>query len=358
MREIVSADMKILIVQTGFIGDVILSTPVFSNLRKQYPQAEIHLMTTPEARGLFDSDQNLNLVFAFDKRGEHSGWEGFLQIRNLLKQEKYDLVFSLHKSYRTALLLFLSRIPQRYGFKEAKLNFLYSKTVSRNNYTHEALRNLCILENINLHVKELDSQLNLNFSDQTLAEAKKVLSFLNPNQKIVGLAPGSVWATKRWTKEGFAETAKKLYETGHQIVLIGGPQDRELAKEIEKIAQLELLNLTGKTNLATSAAVISHLDLLITNDSAPLHLAAACKIPVVALFCATVPEFGFGPWSVSHINLGVDSLSCRPCSPHGKQYCPTGTHACQKDISVNSVVTAAKHLLKKEIKTDAANSLQ
>lgn len=349
--------MKILIVQTGFIGDVILSTPVFSNLRKTYPQAEIHLMTTPESRSLYDADRNLDLVFAFDKRGEHAGWKGFWQMQNILKQEKYDLVFSLHKSYRTSLLLFLSRIPERYGFKEAKLNFLYSKTISRNKYSHDALRNLAILENINLNIKELDSQLKLNFSDQTLAEVKKVLSFLNPEQKTVGLAPGSVWATKRWTKEGFAETARRLYEQGYQIVLVGGPSDKELAQDIEKLAQVQLLNLTGKTNLAVAAAVISCLDLLITNDSAPLHMAAACKTPIVALFCATVPEFGFGPWGVSHINLGVDSLSCRPCSPHGKQYCPTGTHACQKDILPNIVVAATIQLLKQEKKIDAANSL-
>lgn len=355
--------MKILIVQTGFIGDVILSTNVFRNLRKTFVQAEIHLMTTPEARSLFEAHKDLDLVFAFDKRGEHSGWKGFWKMQKLLKNEKYDLVFSLHKSYRTALLLFLSRIPLRYGFKEAKLSFLYSKTVARNNYSHDALRNLSILENINLKIDELDSALTINFSDESLNEAKKILSLSNADQKIVGIAPGSVWATKRWTKEGFAETARTLFETGHQIVLIGGPNDQELAKEIEKLAQIQILNLTGKTNLATSAAVISQLDLLITNDSAPLHLAAACKTHVLALFCATVPEFGFGPWGVSHINLGVDSLSCRPCSRHGKQHCPTGTHACQKDLLANIVVAAAKQLLanqllRQEIKTNAVSSLQ
>lgn len=347
--------MKILISQTGFIGDVILSTPVFSNLRNIYPQAKIHLLTTPESSSLFEAHQAIDQVIVFDKRGKHSGWEGFRIIQKQLKGEKYDLAFGLHKSYRSSFLLYLSKIEQRYGFKEAKLNFLYSKTVSRKKYYHEALRNLCILENIDQNIDSLSSDLNLNFSEEILKEAKQYLNSLNPSQKKVVIAPGSVWATKRWHTEGFAQVAKDLSKQGSQIILIGGPNDIALGNQIENSLNAKILNLIGRTKIVTSAAIISLCDLLISNDSSPLHMASACKTPVIALFCATAPEFGFGPWKTKNIVLGVDSLSCRPCSRHGLQYCPTKTHACQNDLLASEVSSAAIKLLNQEDNFHAIN---
>ena len=165
------------------------------------------------------------------------------------------------------------------------------------------------------------------------------------DRPLLGVAPGSVWATKRWTSKGFAEVIESFHNEGYAVVLIGGPGDREVGKEIEELCGISLRNLIGEVSLLVSAAIVSKLRLLVTNDSAPLHLASATGTPVVAVFCATVPEFGYGPWQVPSETVGVSGLSCRPCGRHGGNICPTGTHACQLELSSAMVIDAAKKVL-------------
>ena len=127
----------------------------------------------------------------------------------------------------------------------------------------------------------------------------------------------------------------------------GQVTDLQVSNQVEGVSGVPIVNLVGKTDLVLSAAVISQLSLLITNDSAPLHLASATGTPVVAVFCATVPEFGFGPWQVIHETIGVSGLACRPCGRHGGQHCPTGTHACQVGLSSRAVIEAAQRVLER-----------
>ena len=335
---------RILVVQSGFLGDVVLSTPVMSELRARYPEAHIAGLTTPLAEPLLRHHPALNEVLVFDKRGVHSGIGGLWQMAGELRRAKFDAVFSLHKSYRTAVLLWLAGIKERFGFAEASAAFLYTKTATRSEYKHEVIRNLALLKNIDLDPETITQRMRVEFSAQERERAGELLERVSEGS-LVGLAPGSVWATKRWTPEGFSELADRLSSAGYSVVLIGGPNDAEVGRQIELKTQSSVLNLIGKCSLIESAAVIDRLELLVTNDSAPLHLASARGTPIVAVFCATVPEFGFGPWQVLSEVVGVSGLSCRPCGSHGKQYCPTGTHACQKRLSANQVFAAAERVL-------------
>lgn len=336
--------MKILLVQTGFIGDVILSTAVIDNLHSIYPKAEIHLLTTPIASTLLQPHALLTKVIAFDKRGEDSGVRGMLRMAARLRSERYSVAFSLHKSSRTAVLLSLSNIPLRYGFSEASLSSLYSQTVARADQEHEVLRNLAILRNVGRQPDMLTQRLRLDIPQRVINRVKD--DFLPESAgRTIAIAPGSVWATKRWTPEGFAAVSRGLLAEGSQVILLGGPEDIEIAKKIESLAEGKVKNLVGKTSLLESAAIISLVDLLVSNDSAPLHIASACDTPVVALFCATVPSFGFGPWGVPFQIVEVEGLSCRPCGRHGGQRCPTGTHACQLELAPTSVLSAVRKLL-------------
>ncbi len=335
--------MKILVVQTGFLGDVVLSTPVLTNLRVMFPNSEIHMLTTPEAKPLVEHHPAISGVIVFDKRGDHRGIAGFLAMRRRLREENFSIVLSLHKSARTALLLFLSGIGERYGFREAALPFLYTRTVRRKHLPHEALRNLVILENLGAKLSKLDSRLVIGIPPAALAEADALLGEHAGN--VVGIAPGSVWATKRWTASGFASVGEELLATGARIVLLGGPKDKDCASAVETLMGGKVLNLAGKTTLLVSAAIISRLRILVTNDSSPLHIASACGTPVVAPFCATIPEFGFGPWKVLGETVGVHGLSCRPCGRHGGNECPTGTHACQLKLRPESVLDAVGRVL-------------
>jgi len=336
--------VKILLVQTGFIGDVILSTAVIDNLHAIYPEAELHLLTTPVAGPLLESHELLTKVYTYDKRRKDSGLPGLMRMVRKIRSENYGIAFSLHKSYRTAALLFLARIPVRYGFSEASAPFLYTQTVSRKDQVHEVLRNLAILRNVGRQPDMLMQRLRIDVPKSVMQESKKYY-VEDSSQRLIVVAPGSIWATKRWTVAGFAGVCRSLVRDGSQVILIGGPEDANLANEIEDQAGVPLRNLVGKTSLLESAALVSAADLLLSNDSAPLHIASACDTPVVALFCATVPEFGFGPWGVPFQVVEVNGLSCRPCGRHGGDTCPTGTHACQLNIEPLAVLTAIRRLL-------------
>jgi heptosyltransferase-2 len=338
--------MKILVVQTGFFGDVVLSTPVLSNLRTLYPDACLCVMTTAEAADLLRSHPSVDRLLIFDKRGQHRGIEGFRAMRRLLVQEKFDIVLGLHKSLRTSLLLFSAGIPLRIGFREAAGSFLYHKRIARRHLGHEALRNLVILEGLGAQLETLDSRLNLGISDAAQEEAAALLASANPDRRpFAGLAPGSVWTTKRWTPSGFASVGDELTAMGYRVVLLGGPKDRTEAEAVERLMEVPPLNLAGRTHFMLSIAVIAALDILVSNDSAPLHIASACGTPVVAAFCATVPQFGFGPWGLPSATVGVPSLSCRPCGRHGGHVCPTGTHACRLQLHGSQVMAAVRRIL-------------
>ena len=336
--------MKVLIVQTGFLGDVLLSTPVIGATRELFPDAEIHFLTTPAAAPIISSHPEVHRVLIFDKRRTRKGLAGLWSMATELRHERYDAVFSLHKSARTALLLCLAKIPVRYGFSEAAMHFLYTKTTARRDLPHDVLRNLAIFRVLGREPESFVGELELGISADVEAEAERLLGQEN-SAKIVAIAPGSVWATKRWRMEGFADVARTFIAKGYRVVLIGGPEDIPLGNHIAQLVEGRVLDLTGKTSLLVSAAVIKHSAVLITNDSAPLHLASSTKTPTVAIFCATVPEFGFGPWRNKHELVGVSGLSCRPCGRHGGNTCPIGTFVCQTELSEGMVIAAAERLL-------------
>jgi heptosyltransferase-2 len=173
-----------------------------------------------------------------------------------------------------------------------------------------------------------------------LAAADAWLASHGVGSDFIALAPGSVWATKRWPY--YAELAAGLDRTS---VIVGGADDAELAQVIVDGAGGRAVSAAGALSLRGSAALIQRASVLVTNDSAPLHLATAVGTPVVALFGPTVPEFGFGPRHPGDIVLGHDQLPCRPCSKHGPPACPLGHHRCMRDLSVTAVAAAVGRII-------------
>lgn len=342
--------MKILIVQLGFIGDVILSTPVITALAEVYPLATVSFLTTPAAEGLLRFDRRLAKVHVYDKRGRQSGLFGLREMARELRAEKYDVVFSLHKSARTSILLKLAAIPKRYGFRRAALNFLYTVAAEREDLFHEVLRNLAVLRSVGYKPEEdFAPQMFLVLSPEACAKADEWWGDA-PAEKRICLAPGSVWETKRWSAEQFARLGAMLLDRGFYLALIGGPADRQAAELIvEQLQQRNdfsrVINLMGRTSLLESAAIIDRSTALVSNDSAPLHIASALQVPVVGVFCATIPEFGFGPWKTPHRTIGLYELSCRPCRAHGSRICPTSTEKCMNELSAEAVLSQLNDLL-------------
>lgn len=333
-----AAPQRILVVQTGFLGDIVLSTPVLQRLREAFPETVIDVLTTPAAQELVQAHPAVTHALAYDKRGGQRGWKGLQELAAQLRQNGYQIALSLHKSWRTAALLRLADIPQRIGFREAAGSFFYHRTVRRAGHFHEVERNLCILSALGLPHDPSSARMSLGVPEEAVARVRSLHLNAPPGTRYAALAPGSVWATKQWTAHGFAAVGEGLHERGFRVLLLGGPGDVEAGRRVKALIGAPVKDLIGQTSLLESVAIIRELDLLVCNDSAPLHIACAVETPVVAAFCATVPEFGFGPWTDRGCAVGVEGLTCRPCARHGGSRCPTGTHACQIDLKPEAVL--------------------
>jgi heptosyltransferase-2 len=331
--------MKILIVQTSFLGDTILSTPVITGIKQVYPDAELWMMTTPLSTHLVRRDPLLAGVIAYDKRGKDKGFSGLFAMARRLRAMGFDRVYSLHRSYRTAALLFLAKIPVRIGFREARLRFMYHQTFARNPKDHDVLRNLTILRG---HGEPESFSTDLRLFAPERSELPEAVQALVPDGPYAVLVPGSAWETKMWHHQGFRQTALYLMEKGFTVLLLGAPEDRETnARVADGTAAVDL---AGKTSVSDALYIVRNASLVVCNDSMSLHMASAFRIPTVAVFCATSPSFGFGPWQ-NRARVVEKDLPCRPCSRHGQRRCPLGTGACMNDLSANDVIDAINDLM-------------
>jgi heptosyltransferase-2 len=325
--------MKILVAQLSFLGDGVLSTPVMETLAAWHPEAEIWVLTTPAAKPLFAGNKKIAGIVTFDKRKAERGILGIISKAQELSKHRFDIVFSLHRHLRTALLLALAKIPERIGFHNSSARFLYTKLAKRKEDGHEVERNLSILS---AQARYPDVVQNLFLPEYAL-ESKL-------SKKYCVFFPGSVWATKRWAASQFRQAALELHESGFEVVILGSQE--EIAYNLQVSEGTRALDLTGKTALPETMSIVRNASGVVSNDSMGLHLASAYKVPVVAIFCATVPEFGYGPWQTVHEIAGYDGLWCRPCARHGGKVCPTGTELCMQGVPARQVVEAAKRIFK------------
>ncbi len=320
-----------LVVQTAFLGDVVLTTPLFSALAADHGPVDV--VTTPIAAPLIETHPAVRKVIPYDKRGNDRGWAGLRNLARRLRTERYERAYLPHRSLRTATLGVLAGIPTRIGFSGA-WSFLYTEARPKPALDHESDRLLALADK---PPGVYPPQLRPTAADEQAAAALIDGAF-------VALAPGSIWGSKRWPY--YPELAAKL-AARLPVVLVGGPDDAGLGDEIVRAVGRSggrAVNGCGKLTLRQSAALIGKALLLVTNDSAPLHLATAMGTPIVALFGPTVTEFGFGPLRPGDVALGVDELPCRPCSSHGPPQCPLGHHRCMRELTVAAVIAAIEEL--------------
>ncbi len=333
--------MKILLVQCSFLGDMILSTPVVRAIHERHPGASVTLMTTPLAAPLMAPDPDLSEVIVFDKRGREKGLPGILKKAAQLKKKRFDLVYSLHRSYRTSLVLFLASIPERIGFSDASLSFLYTRRVKRLEHGHAVLRNLSLVKICPESCRDLPEMKLVVPGESAVSPA--VLDEVSKSGPYAVFAPGSAWETKQWHWQGFARLSTRLAEMGIRVCLVGGPDETGTCRDIAR--QGAASDFSGRLPLPGTLFLMSRACLVVTNDSMTLHMASALKRPTVAVFCSTSPEFGFGPWHnpLSRVVEPAD-LNCRPCGRHGHRTCPNGTKACMQ-IDAQKVLAACRQVL-------------
>jgi heptosyltransferase-2 len=329
-----------LIAQTSFLGDVVLTTPLVTALRDCLAPRRLAVLVRPEAVPLMTGHPDVDQVLVDDKRGRDRGPLGLVRTARRVACEHFDVVVSPHRSLRTALVLAAARIPRRIGFHSSRGALLYHERVPRDRQRHDVERNLALTAPFGgsaapprLHVPVVPDAVT------------RAAALLPPGTgPLVGVAPGSVWRTKRWTAEGFAAVVAGLAADGARCVVLGAPAEVSLAEEVAARSGGRATVLAGQTDVATLVAVIDRLDCLVANDSAPMHVACARRVPVVAVFCATTPALGYGPYGPRAAVVQAD-LACRPCARHGGRNCPRGTEDCMRLVSPAAVLGAARAAL-------------
>ena len=310
---------KVLIIQTAFLGDVILATPIIANLKLKFPEAEIDFLVKKGNEELLNNHPDLMQVFTFDKKKKRSE---ILRLIQLFRKNQYDLVINLHRFASSGLLTVLSGAKRKIGFQKNPFSFLYSKAYPHqmDQGLHEVDRNLNLISDLLIPTVRRPA---LYPKDSDL---KSVEEFLK--QAYYCLAPASVWFTKQAPEAVWVQLMKQLNESGASIYLIGGPDDKNLLDKIIETSTVNAVNLAGKLSIMQSAALMKGATRAFVNDSGPLHIASAMNTPVTAFFCSTVSDFGFGPLSDDAKILEVKDLACRPCGLHGHQECPKGHFKC------------------------------
>lgn len=326
--------------QTGFLGDIVITTAAFRFVREHFPEIKQYLITTPIGAAALKGHPDLEKVLVFDKRGKGL-WSEAGRLKKELKALDLGKVWMLqtHKSFRSSFLCRLIGLPTVTYF-ESQCGFLAKKRVFRVAVLHEAQRILLLLEALGVDRKLFQSAKPF-LSPMTQGKVWDEVREFKGEHTLIAIAPGSVWGTKRWPSEYYGELVQKLLDRSDaRVVIIGSKDEIPAAKEVEdKILAGErqrVLNLAGKTNLDDLRSIFPQLNLLISNDSSPLHYASAFRTPTLAIFGATVPALGFGPLSPKARVAEID-LICRPCSAHGPQTCPLGHFKCMLEQKPNFI---------------------
>jgi heptosyltransferase-2 len=313
---------KILLIQTAFIGDVILATSLLEKLHRQFPQADLDLFVRKGNETLFEGHPFLRKCWIWEKK--KNKFRNLIRLVFAVRNERYDLVINLQRFFSTGFLTVASGGRITIGFDKNPLSFFFSKSVSHRisagqTKLYEVERNHALV------VELTDNQ----WFKPKIYPPEVDLPSLGIHAPFCCIAPASVWFTKQWPVEKWVATINQL-PASLQVVLLGAKEDRATCEKIiERTTHQETLNLAGQLNLLQSAAVMKNARMNFVNDSAPLHLASAVNAPVTAIFCSTVPAFGFTPLSDNaHIVETREKLPCRPCGLHGKKSCPLGHFNC------------------------------
>jgi heptosyltransferase-1 len=364
---------RILLIKPSAVGDVVHALPVVAKLRQRYPKARIDWMLTPHIADLVGHHPAISNVVLFQRQAYGKPWKnwskstaGFSAMIAGLREARYDLVIDLHGQFRSAFFALVTGAPTRIGFDRPRKSvrragrplprqaFVHGWTGAREGswlaYTHRIA-----LPTLDAHAADRYLWLGelLGFAegpaDFTLpvpaAAEKRINALLREcgadGKPLAFLAPGTLWETKHWPAESFAKVANHLIASGWAVVLGGSGKDRAVCQRVQTAAP-EAIDFSGKTSVSELAALIRRAGICITNDSGPMHMAAALGSPLVAIFGPTDPLW-VGPYGQPDAVVRAD-LPCSPCYLRRVRDCPFG-HACMKQVTSDQVIARVEALL-------------
>lgn len=323
---------KFLVIQTASIGDVILTTPVIEKLYYHFPDSFIDILVKKGIESLFESHPFLSHVLIWDK--SKNKYNNLLRLILTIRENKYDCVINVQRFASSGLITTFSGANLKVGFDKNPFSIFFTKrikhTIKQGN-RHETERNLDLVKSFtdptSFPVKLYPSQMN----DARMSQYK--------TSRYITISPASLWFTKQYPVEKWIEFIKEI-KSGLRIYMLGSSNDSAICEQIIKSSGYNnALNLSGKLTFLESAALMRDAQMNFMNDSAPMHLASAVNAPTTAIFCSTVPEFGFGPLSENSVIVQTGmNLDCRPCGLHGFNSCPKKHFKCALTIDKENLL--------------------
>ncbi len=328
---------KFLVIQTAFLGDAVLVTSILEKLQKFYPDARIDLVVRKGNDGLFTGHPFIHTLHVWNKRDGKT--RALFRLIGQLRRTKYDHIINAQRFFSTGLMTVLARGTEKIGYDKNPLSFLFTRKLKHviGDGRHEVDRLNALIEHLTDSSRPMPE---LHPEPWTLDDlwATIGLQGTNADPPFVCIAPASVWFTKQWPEQKWIELVLSL-PADHVVLLLGAPGDVELCERIGAAAGRGI-TLAGKLDLLDTAALMKGAVMNYVNDSAPLHIASAMNAPVTAVFCSTVPAFGFGPLRANgRVVETQEKLDCRPCGLHGYKACPKGHFKCALGIEVKSVAS-------------------
>jgi heptosyltransferase-2 len=339
---------NILVRSVNWIGDAVMATPALMAVRETYPKARITLLANPMVGQLLQGHPAIDRVLVFDRKGEHNGLAGRLRLARQLKHEQFDLAIILPNSFDSALIPWLARIPQRWGKASDGRSLLLTKCFYEQNPPqdrHEVQYYRDLLRSFGISSPQSEPLLATTRQEDDQAASLLALYGIPAEAMLLGINAGaSFGSAKRWYPERFGEVARRLADQWNaRIILFGGPDEVGIVNEIEQALRGNCLNLAGKTTVRQLMTLIKRCNFFVTNDSGPMHIAAAFGVPLVAIFGPT-DHVGTAPCSDKAI-IVRQSVDCAPCK---LRVCPTD-HRCMTAVSSDDVVQAAQLLYEANI---------
>ncbi|MPR35540.1 glycosyltransferase family 9 protein [Salmonirosea aquatica] len=317
---------RILVIQTAFLGDAILATSVLESLHQSFPTASLDFLVRKGHESLFDGHPYLHDVLVWDKKKDR--YKNLRKLLQHIRAQQYDQVITLQRFASTGFLTAFSGAKVRIGFDKNPFAFAFTHTKPHylSQGTHEIDRNFSLIDNL------VRGTLQKPRLYPVLDDYLAVKPY--QSERYLCIAPASVWFTKQYPAERWAELVDGV-PLSYTILILGSPADVALGEKLMALSKRKekITNLCGKLSFLESAALMEHATMNYVNDSAPMHIASAMDAPVCAVYCSTVPAFGFGPLSdESHIVEIEEPLYCRPCGLHGYKACPEGHFRCAWEI--------------------------
>jgi heptosyltransferase II len=318
------------VIQTAFIGDVILATPLLESARKSRPNETVVAVVRSGCENLLENNPFVDEIVTWDKRGKDRGITGIFNI--VKKLSRFDIKTALipHRSLRSGMALFLAGAKERIGFDRGGGAFLHTGKIHYRLGIHEVERNLMLAREAGWEWKDLKPAIFPDDKDKAFVD-----KILVDTDAFCVFAPGSVWPTKMWPEEFYRETGVHFGKKGLRVIISGGENDREICAKLARSIP-GALDSSGLLSLRQSAELYRRSQFVLTGDSAPQHLAAAMNTFVFSIFGPTTSRFGFWPYSEKGVVIEAE-VDCRPCGVHGHNICPNRTYQCMRRITSDEV---------------------